>query len=218
MAPTAPPAPSPPRPTPKPEPQETEPKPKKAEPAETAKPIERPAEKHEAELAPSAVDRPSSQKAAPAAPDQPLPKIDDLLDLPQSTASRITGEERHKRRPDVAEGDAIWLDTEKDLLISFFQRFKANIYGVWNYPIKAAERGEQGTTLLRITVRRDGSVESVKLEESSGSNTLDREAIRAVWTGASYGPLPRAYEEETLTIFAFFQYTLGGRPFVHGGR
>lgn len=213
-------APPQPLPTPAPtEPRETEPDPEeKTEPAEAEEPAEHTAERHEAERAPQAVTEPESEQSPAATPDRQLPEIDELLDLPQSTAKRIEGEERRKKRPEVAEGDAIWLDTEKDLLISFFQRFKNNIYGVWNYPTKAAERGEQGTSLLRVTVRRDGTVESVKLIESSGANTLDREAIRAVWTGAPYGPLPRAYEEETLTIFAFFQYTLGGRPFVHGGR
>lgn len=175
--------------------------------------------------APSAVERPAEQAPAPQAAavpeetrpeapaEQPLPDVRDLLKLPEATESRLQSELRRKHRENIQEGDAVWLDMERDILVSFFQRFRNNIYGVWNYPRRAAEAGEEGTSLLRIVINRDGSVRSVQLVESSGSNLLDQEAIRAVWRGASYGALPRAYEDETLTIFAFFQYRIG-RTFV----
>ena len=104
---------------------------------------------------------------------------------------------------------------ERDILTSFFRRFRDNIYNVWNYPRPAAERGLEGTTLLRVTVRRDGTVEDVRVVETSGSPLLDEEAAAAVWKGGPYGPLHSAYDGETLTIFAHFQYRLG-RTFVFG--
>jgi protein TonB len=130
------------------------------------------------------------------------------LDLPRTTVDRYRQEWRRKYRQDVEEGDAVWLDTERDILLSFFQRFRRNIYNVWNYPPLAAERGERGTCLLKITINRDGSVDGVELMESSGSATLDREAIASVYRGASYGDLPSAYEGKNLNIMAFFQYKL----------
>ncbi len=200
-----------------PPPQPPRPKPKTERP-KTAEPPPRPVVARPAEKAPApATEREPQESPTEAAPAKPLPALESLLQLPQTTESRIESQLRQKYRKDVEEGDAVWLDMEKDILISFFQRFRTNIYGVWNYPRKAAERGEEGTCLLRVTVRRNGSVESVKLMESSGSATLDQEAIRAVWKGAPYGPLPRAYEEEKLSIFAFFQYRLGSRPFMSGG-
>jgi len=108
----------------------------------------------------------------------------------------------------MAKGDTVWLDTEQDLLISFMRRFRDNIYGVWNYPAPAAERGQEGTCLLRITVNRRGDVENVELIESSGSPLLDNEAMRAVRLGATYGPLPQSYPNQLLHIMAFFQYNL----------
>jgi protein TonB len=129
----------------------------------------------------------------------------------QNIAEKQIDEWRRKYRTDVEEGDAVWLDTEKDLLISFFQRFRNNIYGVWNYPPRSAERGEEGTCLLKITVNRDGTVEKVQLMESSGHRALDDQAIAAVHKGASYGTISKHYKEETLTLFAFFEYTLSRR-------
>jgi periplasmic protein TonB len=151
-------------------------------------------------------------QAAQTAPEK-LPSIQDLLTLPKTTTDRMVAELREKYRPEVEEGDAVWLDTEKDILVSFFQRFKDGIYRVWNYPQGAAERGEEGVCLLKITISRDGSVANVQLKDSSGSPALDNEALAAVRRGGPYGPLPRAYKEDQLNIFAFFRYNL-----VHSSR
>jgi protein TonB len=145
------------------------------------------------------------QKAETQEPQVPS-QID--LGLAPATIARLEDDWRHKYREDVEEGNAVWLDTEKDILLSFFQRFRDNIYGVWNYPQHSAEWGEEGTCLIKATINRDGTVQSVRLMESSGYPALDNEAMAAVKKGAPYGKLPRAYQEETLNIFAFFQYNL----------
>lgn len=160
---------------------------------------------------------PSPAPAAPtetATPTTPAPKelpdLQALLKLPQATVSRLEDQWRQKYRKDVEAGNAVWLDTEKDLLISFFKRFRDRIYGVWNYPARSRERGEEGTCLLRITVNRDGSLANVQLMESSGYPRLDDEALGAVRKASPFGPLARSYEEESLTIFAFFRYSITG--------
>jgi len=135
----------------------------------------------------------------------------------QAVAERYIEEWRTKYRKDVEEGDAVWLDMEKDILHSFFTRFRNQIYGVWNYPSNAAERREEGTCLLKVTVNREGEVTDVHLMESSGYSDLDREAISAVWRGGPYGKLSRHYTEDTLNVFAFFQYRLSLHS-VRGGR
>jgi protein TonB len=144
---------------------------------------------------------------AVATPEQ-LPSLEQLLTLPKATTDRMVSEWRTKHRTDVDTGDAVWLDTETDQLFSFFQRFKDGIYRVWNYPPRAAERGEEGVCLLKITMRRDGTVQEVRLVESSGFPLLDNEALAAVRRAAPYGALPRSYAEDELNIFAFFRYNL----------
>jgi len=188
----------------------------KRRPATKPSPPPKPAER--------TVRRPGAEEPAPPPPrsapeaveaPKPLPDLKTLMaasDMAaQNIAEKQVAEWRRKYRADVEEGDAVWLDTEKDLLISFFQRFRNNIYGVWNYPSRSAERGEEGTCLLKITVNRDGSVDKVRLMESSGHQALDDAAIAAVYKGASYGQLPRTYKEDSLNIFAFFQYNLSRR-------
>ena len=142
-------------------------------------------------------------KAEPQVPD-----LAKLLKLPSSTISRLDDQLRTKYREEVEEGDSVWLDTEKDILISFYQRLRSGIYRVWNYPAKSRERGETGICLIRMTFNRDGTVKKVELLESSGFPRLDREAVAAVYKGAPYGKLPKAYKKEDLSILAFFRYTI----------
>ena len=139
-----------------------------------------------------------------------LPDLKTLTQISPDTLAQIENDWRRKYREDIAKGDTVWMDTEQDLLISFMRRFRTNIYNVWNYPADAAARNQQGTCLLRITVDREGNVTDVRLLESSGYRSLDEEAMRAVRQGATYGPLPRAYQNPDLKIMAFFQYHMGG--------
>ena len=153
---------------------------------------------------------PEATEAKPAP--RNLPDLRTLTQLPSNTIARLEDQWRRKYREDVERGDAVWLDTEKDILISFFQRFRNNIYNVWNYPPAAAEHHQEGTCLLKVTINHQGgTVMDVKVMESSGYKALDDEAVAAVWKGGPYGSLPRAYKEDTLNVFAFFQYTLSQR-------
>ncbi|NLC71455.1 MAG: energy transducer TonB [Desulfuromonadaceae bacterium] len=144
-------------------------------------------------------------------PTAPIP-LDSLMKLPQATVDRNAREARRKEREGVKEGDVVWLDTEKDILASFFKRFRDNIYRVWGYPFAAAQRGEQGVSRLQVTVDRQGKVKKVEVLKGSGFAALDREAVKAVRMGSPYGKLPQEYKGETLHLVADFHYVLSGRP------
>ena len=172
--------------------------------------------------APAEPERPlSPQGDRPAAVESPspatTPSLKELTTLSPATMARLERDWRKKLREGVEKGDTVWLDTEQDLLISFFRRFKANIYNVWNYPQRARMREEEGQCLLRIVVSRQGAIEDVQLLESSGSRDLDEEAMRAVRKGQPYGPLPAAFPHEKLNIMAYFRYTLSRRV-IYGER
>jgi protein TonB len=61
-----------------------------------------------------------------------------------------------------------------------------------------------GNVKVAFTINRDGSVDGVEVIESSGSSSLDRLAERAVLS-TQLGPLPNAYEKETLVVHANFK-------------
>jgi len=48
------------------------------------------------------------------------------------------------------------------------------------YPRQALRNGEEGTTILKVLVTRDGLPARVELDKTSGSNALDRAALEAV--------------------------------------
>ena len=190
-------------------------------PRETAPKGTAPEDRQPASRSASKLPPPISEKRSATGQSPSLPESLDL-GLPETTQERLRGEVARKERQDVAEGEAVWLDAEKDLLASFFKRFRDNIYQVWNYPRSAAERGESGVCLLKIVINQDGSVEDAQILEGKGTGypTLDREAVAAVYRGASYGNLPSSYPKDQLTIMAYFQYrlTASGGTFNMRGR
>jgi protein TonB len=159
---------------------------------------------------PSQVTPEGWQAKAEKRPLADLPDLQTLTQISPSALAQIESDWRRKYREDVTKGDTVWMDTEQDLLHSFMKRFRDNIYLVWHYPDAAAQRQQQGTCLVRITIDRQGNVSDIVILESSGHRILDDEVIRAVRQGATYGPLPRAYPNPDLKIMAFFQYHLSG--------
>jgi len=151
-----------------------------------------------------------------------LPSLEQLTQLSTDTLSRISSKEqaaqqRIKERADIETGDTVWLNLKRGLLISFFRRFRNQIEGVWNYPRVAIENEMQGTLLLKITVDTEGELIDVDLLKSSGHETLDYEAIQAVYRAAPFGPLGKHYPHPELKIMANFRYQLSGK-FIYGKR
>lgn len=145
-----------------------------------------------------------------------------LLHASENAAQNIADldpELNRRMQRDVEEGKAVWLDTEKDILGSFYKRFRDAVEGVWGYPLEAIARGESGVCLYRIEINRAGVlINEPELLRSSGSKRLDDEAAQAVAKASPrFGFLPDAYRYETLTIFAYFEYQLGSsRPTLRG--
>jgi protein TonB len=168
-----------------------------------------------AETSRSTDDQPVSEKKSTTEAPPPLQK---LTQLSPDTLNRIAREERReriKKREDILAGDEIYLNLQHDYLISFFKRFSNRIEAVWNYPVQAAQRGEEGVLLLKITIDRKGELLDVDLQESSGSDDLDFEAIQAVYRAAPFGPVTSHWPHEQMKIYAHFQYTLANR-YIYG--
>jgi protein TonB len=56
----------------------------------------------------------------------------------------------------------------------------ANSCALPSYPASAAREGETGTTTLALLVGTDGRVSSARVQQTSGSRTLDRAALSAL--------------------------------------
>ena len=75
-------------------------------------------------------------------------------------------------------------------------RSKVERVGTLNYPAEA--RGKlYGTLRLTVTVRPDGTVETIELDRSSGLKVLDQAAFRIVKMAAPFSVFPDAIRKDT---------------------
>jgi periplasmic protein TonB len=77
----------------------------------------------------------------------------------------------------------------------------ARIRSAWNQ-----NQGASGTSLIRFTINRDGSITNATIFKPSGSVTLDIAALQAVVATRALQPLPNAFPNPTLTIRLSFEY------------
>jgi TonB family protein len=76
----------------------------------------------------------------------------------------------------------------------------ASIKSNWNNQVGAA-----GRTHLRFVIQRDGRIVDITVEESSGVETLDLYARRALLL-TKLPPLPPGYSEAALAVHLYFEY------------
>ena len=75
------------------------------------------------------------------------------------------------------------------------------IRSAWNQ-----NQGSRGTSLIRFTIKRDGSITDASIFTGSGTLTLDTAALRAVLATKTLPPLPDAFPNPTLTMRLSFEY------------
>jgi TonB family protein len=77
----------------------------------------------------------------------------------------------------------------------------ANVKSNWN-----SQQGAVGRTHLRFVIQKDGRIVDITVEESSGVETMDMYARRALIL-TKLPPLPSAYTEPALAVHMYFDYT-----------
>jgi len=142
---------------------------------------------------------PETQRQAPA--EQPSPSVSgrDLADLSlaamQLQAQIDRRVEEYQKRPrkrfiGARATEYRFAQYEEDW------RAKVERLGTLNYPAEA--RGKlYGNLRLTVTIRPDGSVESVELDRSSGLKVLDAAAFRIVRMAAPFAEFPADIRKDT---------------------
>ncbi|MFY9853209.1 MAG: TonB family protein [Terracidiphilus sp.] len=59
---------------------------------------------------------------------------------------------------------------------------------------------------IQFTIHRDGSVSNIRLDQSSGSQTLDSSCLRAAQRVDTFGALPAQYNESTVMTSYYCEY------------
>jgi len=100
-------------------------------------------------------------------------------------------------------------DTKQTVYTIYLDQVKENIVRAWRYPEQASEEREEGKVDVEFTILKDGRLLDVRILQSSGFSSLDREAIRAVGAASPFKPIPDQMEVPKLPIRFTFNYTLG---------
>jgi protein TonB len=83
--------------------------------------------------------------------------------------------------------------------------------GNLNYPDEARRRRLAGAVVITIAVRRDGSVETAQIVQSSGIDLLDASALRIARLAEPYAALPHTEEDpDILHVTRTWQFLPGG--------
>jgi len=92
-------------------------------------------------------------------------------------------------------------------------RIKIERIGNLNYPQDARQNKIYGSLVLTVSIRADGSVESVAVNRSSGQPVLDAAAVRIVKLASPFAPLPPDIRKDTdiLSITRTWVFTPNNR-------
>jgi TonB family protein len=83
----------------------------------------------------------------------------------------------------------------------YLQQMVQAIRAKWNN-----SQSVRGTTGMKFTITRDGTITAVQIEKPSGFVVLDNESRHALEATARLTPLPQAYPNSTLTVHLLFDY------------
>ena len=111
-----------------------------------------------------------------------------------------------EEKEELDDDEPISLDTKEVKYASYFGRIKQQIQRVWVYPSQGIKRTLSGELTLKFEISKDGNLLSLRLINSSGSNILDANAVKAVRGAAPYYPFPITITKKRLSILATFVY------------
>jgi TonB family protein len=119
-----------------------------------------------------------------------------------------------EKLPDVKQGRENMLDSKEHLFSSFFTRMRGRVLEHWNVQAAINRNDPQGkqiggiprTTVVLVQVSRDGGVERVTVQRTSGVGYLDAEATRALKAASPFpNPPPGLFgDADSFTITVAF--------------
>jgi len=191
-----------PKPEPKPEPEPPKPRPSREEaPVLPEKPEKKPKPTSQSEM-------PRPAPPEPAKKPSPLPKppaSGGKGNNPAGTAPQgeVDGEAGRKGAPTgKPEGTSAFgsqiagLDNPDFKFGYYIDQLLSAIDSKWTRP----PLGNEVQAVIAFRIQRDGSITDLQVARSSGYNSFDLAALRAVQNASPFAPLPRAYREDSLGV------------------
>ncbi|MEO5763480.1 MAG: TonB family protein, partial [Vicinamibacteria bacterium] len=112
-------------------------------------------------------------------------------------ATTNSGFDLTAQSPGVSDGS----DSVSGPMAFYLAAAKNKIWANW---LRQIRPDFSGIATVTFTIHRDGSIDEVQVIESSGSQTIDRLAERAV-ISTQLSPMPNSFEKDSLVIHANFK-------------
>ncbi len=85
----------------------------------------------------------------------------------------------------------------------YLQGMENKISGKWMPPF-THQKGTGVSAVVRFTVKKNGAIELIEVETTSGNNFFDEAAMRAIYGANPFPPLPRGFSEDALIVHFTF--------------
>ena len=150
------------------------------------------------------------QRAAPTPLRTGDAKIEHDMEMARLAAEIYVRSERYAKRPIRKFVSA---STTEFAWAAYLRAWvdRAERVGNLNYPDEARRRRLAGTVVVNIGIRRDGSVEHIKVVIPSGQPLLDESAVRIARLAEPYPPLPKTSDRvDVLEVTRTWRFLPGG--------
>ena len=162
----------------------------------------------------NARDAMPSPQARPDVEANPLPrgseKIDRDIEMARLAAEIQLRSQQYAKRP---KRKFVSASTKEYAWAQYLRGWVDRVerVGNLNYPDEARRRRIGGVVVISVAVRRDGSVESTRIIQSSDIPMLDNAALRIVKLSAPFAPLPKTQDDpDILHVTRTWQFMPGG--------
>lgn len=151
-------------------------------------------------------------REVPEQPPLPQPTLRDVLEKKLEMARLATEIQRenqaYAKRP---HKKYISANTKEYAYAAYMAAWVARIerIGNLNYPDEARREQVHGQLVLTVALRRNGSIRSIDVIQSSGHKLLDDAAIRIVRLAAPFPPIPKGEGVDELYITRTWQFLPG---------
>ncbi len=117
-----------------------------------------------------------------------------------------------EERPSSESGKTLQLNTTELRYQRYLLNMKTRIELYWEYPILAVKNGWQGNLQMNFSIQKDGSIDEIKIANSSGYPVLDDSAKTALRLANPFPPFPENFDIEEININGRFEYKLRFAP------
>lgn len=119
-----------------------------------------------------------------------------IADMARLEAQIAKQQEEYQKRP---KRKFIGARTQEYRFATYVESWRQKVerVGNLNYPEAAKEQKIYGQLRMTVSIKADGSIEKVEINQSSGHKILDDAALRIVELAAPYAPFPEDIRKDT---------------------